>query len=644
MSQVFYVAQDEEILSIIGRLRASRMLENVFVVPKRALILGSGVNLRLLAREAEKAGKRILIVTQDEEGRTLAEKAGVPTKPYSEELLREEGPRQRSDAAARIREPESEPERMEPEEDEFRVPAETLGSDTFFSAGSEPEPSGETERRGTDGLRIRVRGNDPSRLTSLNSMREEDRREIPAPRPAPILRPVSVLPRRPVMPASAPIARTHVPTPESGRLAEVFRSGHRATSAPEPKRERRNDKERHTENPRKGTRQESRSGMEGNSWFLFFAGISVLFLFGTLALILLPKAVIEIVPESVSKSMELSFDGKTGTASGEREIPIRTIDLEEEVTVTVDSTGTPSSSGQKAVGSVVIYNEFSSSPQSLVATTRLETPDGKIFRITKGVTVPGMTEQGGVMTPGAVEVAVVADEAGEAYDVAPTRFTVPGFKGNPKFDKFYARSTVAMKGGSTGGGNGVATVSEADIRTASAAAEAEFRKRFESKLLGSSGDDERFIPESVSVSVSGNPIYPETGFATASFEYRATFVGKAFLFSESELKRKAALILEDGASLDRGYSVQDITMEYLGEAADYAAERFPIPIRATALFVADIDIAEVRNDFLGKRKSDISDILAKHAEIRRVNLSWPLPTAFPKKIRQLDVRILGPSD
>ena len=44
---------------------------------------------------------------------------------------------------------------------------------------------------------------------------------------------------------------------------------------------------------------------------------------------------------------------------------------------------------EKARGSLTVYNEYSSSPQTLVATTRFESPEGKIFRIEKNIVVPG---------------------------------------------------------------------------------------------------------------------------------------------------------------------------------------------------------------------------------------------------------------
>ena len=60
MPQTFYIENDEEIISVIGRLRRSSDGENYFIFPKRSLVLQSIINLKLLQREAEKLGKQEL--------------------------------------------------------------------------------------------------------------------------------------------------------------------------------------------------------------------------------------------------------------------------------------------------------------------------------------------------------------------------------------------------------------------------------------------------------------------------------------------------------------------------------------------------------------------------------------------------------
>ena len=63
MAQTFFIDSDEEIISVIGYLRKSPEIENCFVFPKRSIVLQSAVNLRLFQREAEKQGKRIIIIS-----------------------------------------------------------------------------------------------------------------------------------------------------------------------------------------------------------------------------------------------------------------------------------------------------------------------------------------------------------------------------------------------------------------------------------------------------------------------------------------------------------------------------------------------------------------------------------------------------
>ena len=121
------------------------------------------------------------------------------------------------------------------------------------------------------------------------------------------------------------------------------------------------------------------------------------------------------------------------------------------VTVSKDVQKTVTSNGQtevqkKATGTVTILNKSSQS-QKLVATTRLQTPEGLIFRLNSAVTVPA--EQN-TTTPGSVTVAVTADAVGDKYNVGLKDFTIPGLKGTAKYSQIYGRSKTIMTGGFSG--------------------------------------------------------------------------------------------------------------------------------------------------------------------------------------------------
>jgi len=82
MDNYFYVDIDDEITSVIGKLRKKKAEEVFLVVPKRALIAQSLVNLQLLEKETKKFGKKLIFVSPDVHTRKIAEKAGLMVKKY----------------------------------------------------------------------------------------------------------------------------------------------------------------------------------------------------------------------------------------------------------------------------------------------------------------------------------------------------------------------------------------------------------------------------------------------------------------------------------------------------------------------------------------------------------------------------------
>lgn len=617
MPQTFYVTQDEEILSLVGRLRSSALLENVFVVPNHALILQSAVNLRILQREAEKLGKVVTIVTQDETGRTLAEKAGIGTKPYSEEA------RQENAVNTPLR---------------AHFPADgSIGSSEFFSGGPKV-PIEESAAVLPTPTPLRIRDASPKKLTTLNSVREnplamvgEDPSRVAAPsvpRGDAVAAPTAsrtISPARPLAsPAPASSGRTSgvapsaperkspmpVRLPTGERLARLY---HKSPVSPA-------DERRTAAADRRSSQAEHVRG-KGGLWFLLFAGISLLSLAGAGVFFLLPKAEITVVPHSLSKSLEIEFEGKKEGAKADREVPIRLIEREEEVALSVETSGTSAGNGTKARGNIIISNAYGPEPQQLIATTRFETEDGKVYRLTKGVIVPGVSDVNGKKEPGIIEAEVVADEPGESYNIGASSFFIPGFKGNPKYEKIKGKSKDPMVGGSSEGDGGVKTISSQDIDKAKDEAESMFRSVFEESLRGEMGKEESFLPDSVEVTLIGSPTHPQSGLVASSFEYKARFKARVFVFSESVLKDNAALMLRRSAGLDDTYETRDISLEYGEASSDFDRGIMYIKVRATALFASHIDIGMLRADFLGKDTDGIKEVLERHTEVKKIEVS-----------------------
>jgi len=88
----------------------------------------------------------------------------------------------------------------------------------------------------------------------------------------------------------------------------------------------------------------------------------------------------------------------------------------------------------RARGKVRIINEYSKT-QPLVRTTRLLTPDNKLYRIDKTISVP---------PGGEVEVEAYADQTGYDFAIGPSKFTIPGLY-EPLQQYIYARSDAPFE-------------------------------------------------------------------------------------------------------------------------------------------------------------------------------------------------------
>ncbi len=131
-----------------------------------------------------------------------------------------------------------------------------------------------------------------------------------------------------------------------------------------------------------------------------------------------------------------------------------------------------------ATGEVIIFNK-TSEEQILVKTTRVLSTAGILFHISDRVAVP---------PNGQVTVAVYADKAGAASDIAPTDFTIPGLP-TDKQKVIYAESSKAM----TGGVQSIGVLTNEDLKAAEVAYKKHIVESFTASLGTSSAKQERLV-------------------------------------------------------------------------------------------------------------------------------------------------------
>ncbi len=74
--QLVYLEANDSIAEAVARLQRTKSSDVVLVVPQRALLLQSPINLKILKRQAEILGKTVSLVSRDEIGRNFANQAG----------------------------------------------------------------------------------------------------------------------------------------------------------------------------------------------------------------------------------------------------------------------------------------------------------------------------------------------------------------------------------------------------------------------------------------------------------------------------------------------------------------------------------------------------------------------------------------
>jgi hypothetical protein len=193
-------------------------------------------------------------------------------------------------------------------------------------------------------------------------------------------------------------------------------------------------------------------------WISIVAVVVVFAVIGLLLSTLFSGASVVVYPRTATINPSTELSAQPNAPAGSLSYQVMTISVSG--TTSVPASGTQKVSRQ-ASGSITIYNSFSKDSQRLIANTRFEAPDGKIYRIHDSVVVPGM--QG--TTPGSASIMVYADSPGTEYNRGQTRFTIPGFKNDPRYTKFYA-DAASISGGFIGDEPAVAS---ADLEAAKGA-------------------------------------------------------------------------------------------------------------------------------------------------------------------------------
>ncbi|MEX2043542.1 MAG: hypothetical protein WD926_01455 [Patescibacteria group bacterium] len=327
--KAIYLEPDEEITSVVDRLRELDDDEVAIIVPKRAALLQSIVNLKLLRFQAEQQGKRINIVTTDKTGRNLASAVGLTVHqklPEKGEAVKESAVREDAERPVEISYKRRTPQEPTKPSDQ------SAGTDIGYKRGKGPEL-----------VKREIKGAPPE---------PEVPTEAGVPAPSKTAGPRFSVPKPKV--SKPRISKDRLPKVSlpSVRLPKLGKLGKRAP-------------------------------------VLIAIALVVLLTGGTAAAVVLPRATVTITPKTEPFNTKIPVTFSTTAPRVDTKdniVPAKTIEVTRQGSLKVRATGR-SIGGEPARGEITVVNELNRN-QPLVVRTRFQSPGGKIFRAQSGIVVP----------------------------------------------------------------------------------------------------------------------------------------------------------------------------------------------------------------------------------------------------------------
>lgn len=317
-----------------------------------------------------------------------------------------------------------------------------------------------------------------------------------------------------------------------------------------------------------------------------------------IALAVLPRATITLTfvktPVTVNESVRVDSKASAVQAEGSRiVIPGELLTAHKNIELSFPASGKKNVS-VKAAGKLTLFNTFGSAPQLFVAGTRVESPDGKIFRLNQKTTVPGAKVVDGKIVPSSIEVAITADEAGDGWNVAAAKaWHIPGLKGTPKYDGFYGESAVPMAGGFVGER---AMPTDADIAAARTKVRDTLKDALTSQLLVALSENLKVLEGTRQLTTVREEVRTD-GSDASSFSF----------FGEAELRELAFVdsMLQDaireraGRALAYAVVAKDVNVTYGAPQVDAGGAAMQFTASGSLTLVPEFDADKFRASILG---------------------------------------------
>jgi hypothetical protein len=244
------------------------------------------------------------------------------------------------------------------------------------------------------------------------------------------------------------------------------------------------------------------------------------------------------------------------------------------------------------------------------------------------VTVPGQKTENGKLVSGYIDAEVIADKAGDDYNIGPSIFSVPGFAGTPKYTGFYGKSFSQMTGGFIGE---KPQITKDDLEKAKKSLTESITKEIDDSLKSKIPAGFILVEDATQEKIMTPVFSAKIGDNLAVFSGQVSAESKGIIFKVADLERFAHQYFSSQTQNNPSFLKENKKIQTGSLKINYSADKLDLPkgklflnLTVKVKIFTDLDLDLLKKDLAGFSQKEISDFFEKQAQINKVEVKlWP---------------------
>lgn len=317
--------------------------------------------------------------------------------------------------------------------------------------------------------------------------------------------------------------------------------------------------------------------------------------------------------KNITEDVNVVFTGSNDSDFGGKIISAKAVETVLEGDMTVSATG-KKEVGDKAGGTITIYNNNTGSDVKLSKGKEIKSENGLVFVMNNDVSVSSAS--GDVFSgtkPGTAKVDVRAESIGTNYNLpSGTKFSISGNSG------LAAKNEDAFSGGSS---KSVKVVSKDDLIKLKNDLIENLEKNSLEALKKKAGDDLILAPFVLESEIDGTKFDKNVGEEAKTVKLNAGLKLTGLAYTKTEIEEFAKYLIKENYGEENNLSADGLNIDVTDSEKKNSSE-VSARLKISAALLPKIKKEEIERELSGKSRDRAGSILAKIPQIEKINIEF----------------------